>query len=317
LHAAPSRGLSLQKHRQKATEQYGLEEKALHIHHFFYKGNRPSPKIQGKSSFKSLAGLHVSVWKRHSTCLNSLLGPAKCNLRAILGFSGFSLENPKFFSFLGRCQSIQYEMPRTLKHCLLTAIFLLSLASTKAQGMSRIESHPERSPLRFECFGLPLLFYNSLDIGLSKRVSERTEHAFYLASSLRLFGTMPFRAAISYNYNIYIGKSKAYLPLWIRHANGIQYIDYEEGYYPNWMRTGIGTGIGIFLPFARQAHFRFEFGAGGSLNLTNRNDYKRWPILVDVWNYGFDKYYPRQNPKFIPAFRIKMDFVFDLGRKKG
>jgi len=195
---------------------------------------------------------------------------------------------------------------------LLYIFFLLSCLVGLGQSHDKHLNKTEKTQNYIEFVALPFVAYNKIEIGLSKKISKKHEHAIYASSSMEFLFSPSFNMNMSYNFNRYIKEGNNYVPFWFRVSNTRNEVGYEDGYYPHTYRYSIGSGVGKLFQLSNKLFLRTELGIGVSLNLTNSSyvdNYDVFPLKFNFQDYKIDQNYPKYYPPIIPAIRIKIDFV--------
>lgn len=191
----------------------------------------------------------------------------------------------------------------------LFILFLLLGVHGFAQDSSVPPENPNYPGNGIEFGALPLLIYNTATVGWSKKNASRWEHAVSAGSTFELHYNPTLNINVAYNLNHYFKNQQAYLPVWFRVSNTQRDVNYEEGYFPNTWRYGLGSGIGRTSVLGPNWFLRTELGLGAALNLTNPSR-GTFGARIRFWEYGFEKIRPQNNPQIIPALRIRIALMF-------
>lgn len=189
---------------------------------------------------------------------------------------------------------------------ILTILFLFSLAFSNANEKLILKT--EKGTKSFQFMISPFLFYNSCHLGFNLNITDNLENSFSIGTELMNLSTsLRFTLNISNTVNFNLNNNQFYIPLLLRVKNNRHVLGYEEGYFPHKLRFTLGSGIGKKITFNDKVGVRIDAIAGASINLTSSKG-KVFPNKFYFSEYSFDKLYPQQNPKIIPAIRLRVGF---------
>ncbi|MCC6371299.1 MAG: hypothetical protein IT236_09870 [Bacteroidia bacterium] len=192
-------------------------------------------------------------------------------------------------------------------------IALTVIVSLLSSGLNALVKAPDtlstkkQHPFGVDYYGIPLIAYNAITLGVNYQQNSKIEHCLQMGASIYILGAAPMTVNMSYNFNIYPKNATYYFPIWISSKNTIRSVYYEEGYFPNRLKHAIGTGIGRKIKLSGKSSLRLELNAGAAINLTNGVGGTR--LLKNLNDYSFETQQPQYYPKFVPDLKFRVTFV--------